>query len=82
MKKANVATLRSQLSRLMRYVEKGNELEIQKRNIPIAKIVPIRQVKKNKTKLGSGKNTVKIKGDLNEPLISESDWEMLKGKKK
>ncbi|MBI4043130.1 MAG: type II toxin-antitoxin system prevent-host-death family antitoxin [Deltaproteobacteria bacterium] len=81
MKKANVATLRSQLSRLMKYVEKGNELEIRKRNVPIAKIVPIRQSKKNRTQLGVGKNSARVKGDLNEPLISEADWEMLEGKR-
>ena len=44
---------------------------------PVAKMVPV-PPKKNRTKLGCGIGTGKILGPLDEPLIPESDWEMLR----
>jgi antitoxin (DNA-binding transcriptional repressor) of toxin-antitoxin stability system len=75
MKKTNIAALRTQLSQFIDYVLKGKELIIQKRNISIAKIVPIRSAKKNKTKLGSGGGSVKFHGDVTKPVL-EDDWDM------
>lgn len=42
MKRVKIAELKSQLSRHLRAVEKGAEIEITDRNRPIARIVPIR----------------------------------------
>ena len=75
MKKTSVAALRSQLSALLDLVEKGKEVEIQRRNVSIAKIVPIKRVEQNKTILGCGKGTVKFQGDVTEPVMKD-DWEM------
>jgi len=78
LKKANIATLRSQLAKLLASVQKGEEVEIQRRNVTIAKMVPVKGFRMNRTKLGTGKNTVKILGDITEPAIPTSDWDMLK----
>lgn len=75
MKLTNVGYLRSHLGSLLDYVLKGKEVEIQRRNISIAKIVPLKKSDGNKTKLGIGKNTVKFKGDLTEAIM-ENDWDM------
>ena len=47
-------------------------------NLPVAKLV-LHKLKKtgNNTQLGCGEGTVKIKGDLTEPLIPAEHWDML-----
>ena len=75
MKKTNIASLRSDLSSLLDYVEKGREVEIQRRNIPIAKLVPVKRATENRTRLGSGKGTVKFLGNVTEPAMGD-DWDM------
>jgi len=77
MKVANIADLKNNLSRFISLVESGEEIEVRKRNIPVARKVPIQQVKKNKTVLGCGRDSAKINGDLTEPLIPVKDWNML-----
>jgi len=77
MKMANIAEFKNNLSRFIAAVEAGEEVEIRRRNLPIARVVPVRTAKGNRTQLGCGKGTVKILGDLTEPLIPEDDWEML-----
>lgn len=76
--KTNIATLRTHLAKLLERVQNGEEIEIQRRNVAIGKIVPIRSVRPNRTKLGIGKNSGKILGDITEPGLPLSDWEMLK----
>jgi prevent-host-death family protein len=79
MKVANIAELKNNLSKFLAFVEKGEVVEIHKRNIPIAQMIPLDFGKgNNHTILGCGKNTVEINGDLTEPLIPEEDWDMLK----
>ena len=82
MKVANIAELKNKISEFISAVEKGEEVEVRKRNVPIARIVPIRKGKANATKLGCGKETGRITGDLTEPLIPEDSWEMLREAKK
>lgn len=77
MKVANIAEFKNRLSSYLAAVELGEEVEIRKHNIPIARVVPIQKQRKNATVLGCGRGSVKITGDLTEPLIPESDWEML-----
>lgn len=77
MKRTNSATLRNQLSSLLDYVLKGHDIEIQRRNISIAKIIPLKERHENKTKLGRGKKTVKFLGDVIESPM-ENDWNMHK----
>ncbi len=77
MKTANIAEFKSSLSRFIAEVERGEEIEIRRRNLPIARVVPIPSSQRNETKLGAGRGTAKTLGDLTEPLIPESDWQML-----
>lgn len=79
MKVANIAELKNNLSKFLSYVEKGEEVQICKRNVPIAHLLPINiREKKNNTRLGCGRGTVQIKADLTEPMIPLEKWDMLK----
>jgi prevent-host-death family protein len=77
MKTANIGELKDNLGKFIRYVEQGEVVEVRKRNVPVALIVPHNSKKTgNYTKLGCGKGTVQIKGDLTQPLIPEDSWDM------
>jgi prevent-host-death family protein len=76
MKFANIAELKNRISEYLAAVERGEEVEVRKRNVPIARIVPIHKEASNKTKLGCGKGTGRIIGDITETFIPEDDWEM------
>ena len=64
MKIANIAELKNRLSAYLSLVEKGEEVEIRKRNVPIAKVVPLRGKLSNPGCLGIGAGTVRILGSL------------------
>lgn len=76
---ANIAEFKNKLGRFIAAVEQGEEVEIRRRNLPIARVVPVKAAKPNRTKLGCGRGTAKVVGDLTEPLMPEDDWEMLAG---
>ena len=78
MKVANIAEFKNKISEYLSAVEKGEEVEVRRRNAPIARVVPIRKAAANMTKLGCGKGTGRINADPTEPFIPEGDWEMLK----
>lgn len=78
MKMANIAEFKNQLSRFIAAVEQGEEVEIRRRNLPIARMVPVKGHGPNRTKLGSGRGSARVAGDLTEPLVPEGDWEMLR----
>ncbi len=79
MKTTNIGELKNNLSKFISLVEQGEAVEVRKRNIPIARIVPYNVVPaKNRTKLGCGLGTVRIMSDLTEPLIPEGIWDMHK----
>ena len=78
MKIASIAELKNNLSKFISLVEDGEEITICKQNIPIAHVVPISgNGRKNKTKLGCGKGSAEILGDLTDPLIPMKNWEMV-----
>lgn len=77
MKIANVAELKNRLSEYLARVEEGQEVEVRKRNVPIARLVPIKRQGQNRTQLGCGLNTVTIQGDLTEPQLPEGEWQGL-----
>ena len=78
MKMTNIAELKNDLSKILAFVEKGEKVQICRRNVPIAYIVPYKKkTPKNKTVLGCGKGTVRINCDLTEPMIPNENWEML-----
>lgn len=78
MKIANIGELKNRLSEFLSYVEQGEEVEVRKRNVPVARLIPIKVRQLNRTQLGCGRDTVKVKGELTEPLIPAQDWEMLR----
>ena len=77
MKIANIAEFKNKLSEYLSMVDQGEEIEVRKYNIPIARVIPVHRVDKNKTKLGCGRGSVKINGDLTEPFIPVGSWQML-----
>lgn len=77
MKVANIAEFKNHLSEYLAAVADGEEVEIRKRNAPLARVVPIRVPGPNRTVLGCGAGTVVVRADLTEPMIPSEDWEML-----
>jgi prevent-host-death family protein len=77
MKIANIAELKNRISEYLAAVENGEEIEVRKRNVPIARIVPLAKHPANNTKLGCGRDSGRILGDITEPFVPEDDWEML-----
>ncbi len=78
MKVANIAEFKNNLSKFIAIVEKGETVKICRRNIPIAQMIPISpESKRNRTRLGCGRGSVEVKGDLTAPMIPLEDWEML-----
>lgn len=78
MKVANIAEFKNHLSEYLAAVADGEEVEIRKRNAPLARVVPIRSPGRNRTVLGRGAGTVVVHGDLTEPMIPPEDWKMLR----
>lgn len=74
---ANIAEFKNKLSEYLALVDQGEEIEVRRYNIPIAKVIPIRRPGRNQTRLGCGRGSVRITADLTEPLIPGDDWEML-----
>jgi len=80
MKVANIAEFKNSLSKILADVEKGEVIEIRKRNVPIARLVPLQSGERvNRTRLGCGRGSVVVQGDLTEPMMPEENWEMLQG---
>lgn len=79
MKTANIADFKAHFGQFMATVERGEEVQICKRNVPIAVVVPIESDSHGpRTKLGCGSGTVKIIGDLTEPAFCLDDWDALR----
>lgn len=79
MKKANIGEFKNNLSKFISIVEQGETIEIRKRNVPIARLVPNGAKRAgNQTKLGCGRGAVQVHADLTEPLIPENSWEMFR----
>lgn len=75
----SAAEFQNDPGKILSFIEKGERIQIRSRNIPIAHIVPYKENnKKNKTRLGCGRGSVRINADPTEPMIPEENWEMLK----
>ena len=77
MKSVNIAEMKARLSSYLALVEQGEEIQICRRNVPIARVVPCKSHHVNQTKLGCMQGSVVVNCDLTEPVF-EDDWEMLK----
>ena len=81
MKSANVAQFKDHLGKYLAIVEQGEKIQLCRRNIPIAMIIPsVQETPVNKTCLGCGKGSVVIESDLTEPVFAPDEWSMLQGK--
>ena len=78
---ANIAELKNRLSEYLRLVERGEEVEIRKHNVPVARIVPLRRRSVARGRLGAGAGTAKIRGSLTEPLIPSRAWDSLENRR-
>ena len=75
----NIAEFKDRFSELLALVEKGSEVIVCRRNVPLARVEPIGKPslkKPPRSVVGCMKGTVKIHGDLTEPCLPEDDWEM------
>ncbi len=80
-KTVNVAEFKDQVSKFLAIVEQGNELIVCRRNVPVARVEPIRQPSAKRVRgcvVGCMQGTVTILGDVTEPCLPEGDWDMLK----
>ncbi len=79
MKTVSVAELKKRLSHFLVLARQGEEIEVRKRNEPMAHIVGIMPKPVNRTQLGRGQGTGRILGDLTESLLPTGHWDMLQG---
>lgn len=76
----NIAEFKDRISEFLALVEKGGEVIVCRRNVPLARVEPVRQPHRAKPEhsvLGCMKGSVEIHGNLTEPCIPEVDWDML-----
>lgn len=74
MGRANIAEIKANLSRYIEQVEAGEDIEICRRNEPVALLSPIQRRVPNRTVLGCGEGTVVIHEDVTQPVLDR--WEM------
>jgi prevent-host-death family protein len=77
MKSVNFAELRARFGEYLADVEKGEEVQVCKRNRGVARLVkyPIAPGR-NGTKLGCARGTIRILGDIVAPAFADEDWDM------
>jgi antitoxin (DNA-binding transcriptional repressor) of toxin-antitoxin stability system len=73
----NIGELKSRLCELLDRVEKGNEIEVCRGNVPFAIIAGIPE-RKNHSKPGWAKGSLRILQPVEGPAIHEQDWNMLR----
>ncbi len=66
--KANINQVKTHLSE---YLEKGEEILVLKRNIPVAEIHPLKNKTKKRRKIGLAKGEFKVSKSFFEPLPAE-----------
>jgi prevent-host-death family protein len=72
----NIGELKNRLSEFLDRVEKGDEIEVCKRNIPFATIAGM-PARKNHSQPGWAKGSLRILQPVEGPAIPENDWNML-----
>jgi len=75
----NIADFKNQLGEAMSALEAGESIVLARRNVPFARIEPLKALRKNKYKPGMFSDTVQVFGDIEEPAIPLSDYDCLNG---
>jgi prevent-host-death family protein len=70
-KPINIHQAKTTFSKLIKRVQRGEEITIAKAGKPVAKLAPILP-RRARPKFGYGKGTVKVVGEANEPM--PDDW--------
>lgn len=79
MKMINIGEFKTHASKYIAAVEKGEEVLIARRNIPVARIIPNgRMAGRNITKLGALAHTIVKIRDVVTPAFDSSEWGALK----
>jgi prevent-host-death family protein len=68
METVNIHEAKTQLSRLLARVERGEEIIIANRGVPIAKLSPLNPRKSRRASLGRDAGKFTVPEDFNEPL--------------
>jgi prevent-host-death family protein len=78
----NVSEAKAHFSSVVDQVMAGESVFISKRNVPVAQIIPIPlkyPSHRHRTRVGWAKDSgIVLWGDMTEPILPESDWDMLK----
>lgn len=73
---ANVAEIKNHFSHYLDLALHGEPVQICKRNVAVAELVPLSAQKPNKTRLGCGIGTVIIHCDLTDTVMDTAEWNM------
>ncbi|MEO1400721.1 MAG: type II toxin-antitoxin system Phd/YefM family antitoxin [Cyanobacteria bacterium J06635_1] len=68
METINIHQAKTNLSRLLSRVERGEEIIISNRGVPIARLVPFQKPLNRRASLGRDRNLFTIPDDFNSPL--------------
>jgi len=79
MKVANLKEVKDRLSAFVEAASRGEEVMICRRNVPVARLVPVVSPPENRTQLGWARGEGTIHDDLQGPFIPEGEWHMLGG---
>lgn len=78
----NLSEAKARLSSVVDAAQKGETLFICKRNVPVAQVTAVPREesgRRHRTKIGWAKGSgVRILGDIIEPAMPESGWDMLR----
>lgn len=66
------------LNLLSQVKKTGKTILVTRKGEPLALISPPPTPPKSKSWLGSKRNSIKIKGDIISPVLSEEEWEVLR----
>ena len=66
--RTNIHTLKAHLSEFLKETQKGETVLVCKRNIPLAKIVPVSEHQRTPRSIGLAKGEFSVPRDFNDPL--------------
>ena len=76
LKQVNVHQAKTQLSKLLADVEKGEEIVVARNGTPVAKLIPFPKPAKKRMRVGNWKGRITMSPDWDAPLTEEElkDW--------